>query len=163
MLLRLLLLPLLLPAAAAAELVPPYPTLPPSLPPSLPPAHTQVPIRIRNAHLVKALMADLKVKDEFDSSCDRLDLAVSPVLEKTMRYCLEAMEQLREQQMKFQYYERDCARLRSRFAMWQQKRRQENEHRRANGEEPLPEDDPSFKVRSFACSPATLLPHASIR
>lgn len=94
----------------------------------------ELPVRIRNPGLINALMFDLD-RSKMISNCDfeRLDLSTNPFLEKNLEYLCEWVDDLAQEQNKFQYYARAAARQK-----W--KKRQENEERRQAGEAPLPEE-----------------------
>ncbi|MFW8092173.1 hypothetical protein, partial [Klebsiella pneumoniae] len=60
-----------------------------------------------------------------------------------MEFLIGCMDDLSSERNKFQYYNRNLSRQQSQQQAWLQKRRQENMARKAAGEEPLPEEDPS--------------------
>uniref|UniRef100_A0A5B6Z2S2 Eukaryotic translation initiation factor 3 subunit H n=1 Tax=Davidia involucrata TaxID=16924 RepID=A0A5B6Z2S2_DAVIN len=59
---------------------------------------------------------------------------------------IECMDDLSMEQQKFQFYYRNLSRQQAQQQAWLQKRRAENMARKAAGEEPLPEEDPSNPV-----------------
>lgn len=90
----------------------------------------ELPLKIRNPGLINALMYDLQGMKTMNCDFDRLDLSTNPFLEKNLDYLCDWVDELANEQFKFQSYARNTARQR-----W--KRKQENEERRQNGDEPL--------------------------
>lgn len=74
---------------------------------------------------------------------ERLNLSIAPFLEKNLQSLIECADDLLAEQQKVTMYHKNVARQAQAMAAWLQKRRQENAARRAAGEEPLPEEDPS--------------------
>jgi len=100
----------------------------------------ELPLKIRNPGLINALMYDLQGMKTMNCDFDRLDLSTNPFLEKNLDYLCDWVDELANEQFKFQSYARNTARQR-----W--KRKQENEERRQNGEEPLGDSiDPQWKA-----------------
>eukprot|EP00955_Chlamydomonas_euryale_P054426 355816-Chlamydomonas_euryale.AAC.5 len=73
---------------------------------------------------------------------DRLNLSVAPFLERNIDALLECVDDIVAEQQKVTTYHKTVARQAQAMATWLQRRRQENQARRAAGEEPLPEEDP---------------------
>lgn len=105
----------------------------------------EIPIKILNSSLIQALITDLE-PDTIASQgdVDKLNLSLAPFLTKNMESLLECVDELVNEQSKVTSYHRNLARQAQQMASWLQKRKQENMSRRAAGEEPLPEEDPSL-------------------
>jgi translation initiation factor 3 subunit H len=74
---------------------------------------------------------------------DRLNLSVAPFLEKNIESLLDCVDDLVLEQQKVTTYHKNVARQAQQMTTWLQKRKQENQARRAAGEELLPEEDPT--------------------
>ncbi|KAG5231910.1 eukaryotic translation initiation factor [Salix suchowensis] len=107
----------------------------------------EIPIKVSNSALISAFMTELE-DDTPVTQCDydRLQLSSSPYLERNVEFLIECMDDLSIEQQKFQYYYRNLSRQQAQQQAWLQKRRSENMSRKAAGEEPLPEEDPSNPV-----------------
>jgi len=119
----------------------------------------EIPITIRNYHLVSAFLAELEEtgsKIQNDSVIAALDLSSNPFLEKNMEALLECMDDLGSEQLKFQYYQRNIQRQQAQQAAWLQKRKAENLARKLAGEELLPEEDPSNTIFKLVAEPSRL-------
>ena len=114
----------------------------------------EVPIKIRNSSLVQALIADL-VPDNAatQGDSDRLNLSMAPFLEKNLQSLMESVDDLMTEQQKVTMYHKNVARQAQQLAVWLQKRRQENQTRRAAGTRIA-----CMRRICQACSPA---PHPS--
>lgn len=107
----------------------------------------ELPVRVANSLLVSTLMGELESDaPATQADVDRLSLSTNPFLEKNLEFLIECMDDLAMEQQKFQYHTRNVARQQAQQLTWQQKRRAENAARRAAGEEPLPEEDPSNPI-----------------
>eukprot|EP00245_Coleochaete_scutata_P016900 TRINITY_DN8078_c0_g1_i1.p1 TRINITY_DN8078_c0_g1~~TRINITY_DN8078_c0_g1_i1.p1 ORF type:complete len:340 (-),score=78.77 TRINITY_DN8078_c0_g1_i1:576-1595(-) len=102
----------------------------------------EIPVKIANSTLVSALMNGLE-KDDPVTQCDfdRFGLSTHPFMEKNLEFLIECMDDLSMEQQKVQFYNRNVARQEAQRMAWLQKRRSENQARRAAGEELLPEDE----------------------
>ncbi|KAM3366918.1 hypothetical protein ACQJBY_009870 [Aegilops geniculata] len=107
----------------------------------------EIPIKVSNSALVSAFMKELEPESPV-SQCDfdRLKLSTAPFMERNLEFMIGCMDGLSSEQNKFQYYYRNLGRQQSQQQAWLQKRRQENMSRKAAGEEPLPEEDPSNPI-----------------
>jgi translation initiation factor 3 subunit H len=100
-------------------------------------------MQIHNSALIQALTAELEpVNTATQCDLDRLDLSVAPFLERNIDSLLECVDDLVAEQQKVTNHHKNVARQAQAMASWLQKRRQENQARRAAGEELLPEEDP---------------------
>ncbi|OEL38090.1 Eukaryotic translation initiation factor 3 subunit H, partial [Dichanthelium oligosanthes] len=104
-------------------------------------------IKVSNSALVSAFMKELEPESPV-TQCDfdRLKLSTAPFMERNLEFLIGCMDDLSSEQNKFQYYYRNVSRQQSQQQAWLQKRRQENMARKAAGEEPLPEEDPSNPI-----------------
>ncbi|KAH9649394.1 eukaryotic translation initiation factor 3 subunit H [Citrus sinensis] len=107
----------------------------------------EIPVKVSNSALISAFMTELE-PDTPVTQCDydRLQLSSSPFLERNMEFLIECMDDLSVEQQKFQFYYRSLTRQQAQQQSWLQKRRDENKARKAAGEEPLPEEDPSNPI-----------------
>ncbi|TQD69638.1 hypothetical protein C1H46_044829 [Malus baccata] len=107
----------------------------------------EIPIKVSNSALISAFMTELEADTPVvQCDYDRLQLSTSPFLERNMEFLIECMDDLSMEQQKFQYYYRNLSRQQAQQQAWIQKRRLENMARKAAGDEPLPEEDPSNPV-----------------
>lgn len=104
----------------------------------------ELPIRIRNPGLVNALIYDLQDNGAMDCDFDRLDLSSNPFLEKNLEMLCTWIDDLANEQYKFQSYVRNSLKQRHDQARWSDRRKKANEERRAAGEDPLPDDADGF-------------------
>ncbi|CAI0448544.1 unnamed protein product [Linum tenue] len=107
----------------------------------------EIPIKVSNSALISAFMTGLE-DDTPVTQCDydRLQLSTNPFLERSAEFLIECMDDLSMEQQKFQFYHRNLSRQQSQQQTWLQKRRAENMARKAAGDEPLPEEDPSNPI-----------------
>ncbi|KAG0494938.1 hypothetical protein HPP92_005932 [Vanilla planifolia] len=107
----------------------------------------EIPIKVSNSALISAFMTELEPESPvLQSDLDRLKLSTSPFMERNLEFLIECMDDLSAEQNKFQYYYRNLSRQQAQQQAWLQKRRTENMARKAAGEEPLPEEDPSNPI-----------------
>lgn len=104
----------------------------------------EIPITNHNSPLAVALMAEI----EGPTACtqldfDRLGLGVTPVLEKNVEFLNDCLDDLVDVQGKLSMYHNQLRRYQQSVAQWKLARRQENQARRAAGEEPLTEEPPA--------------------
>lgn len=76
-----------------------------------------------------------------DCDFDRLDLSTNPYLEKNLEFLCNWIDDLSNEQMKFNQYARNLQRQKQDQARWLQKRKQTNDERRAAGDNPLPDEE----------------------
>jgi len=107
----------------------------------------EIPIKIHNSYLVEAFLHELEEKGTAsDSAYERLDLSTNPFLEKNLEFLIECLDDLSQEQNKFQYYQRNLQKQQYQQNQWIQKRKLENVARKKSGEEILPEEDPSNPI-----------------
>ncbi|KAJ9147251.1 hypothetical protein P3X46_029430 [Hevea brasiliensis] len=107
----------------------------------------EIPIKVSNSALISAFMTELEA-DSPITQCDydRLQLSTNPFMERNVEFLIECMDELSMEQQKFQFYYRNLSRQQAQQQAWLQKRRSENMARKAAGEDPLPEEDPSNPI-----------------
>ncbi|XP_068666745.1 eukaryotic translation initiation factor 3 subunit H-like [Aristolochia californica] len=107
----------------------------------------EIPIKVSNSALISAFMTELEAETPV-AQCDydRLQLSTDPFMERNVEFLTECMDDLSFEQQKFQYYYRNLSRQQAQQQAWLQKRRAENMARKAAGEEPLLEEDPSNPI-----------------
>lgn len=110
----------------------------------------EVPIKIHNSYLVHAFLYELRETKKMSCDFDRLNLAVSSSLEKSMDDLSSLIDAHAQEQNKYQFYLRQDARVKQQRDNHLAKWRAENEQRVADGKEPLPEEDlsknPAFRL-----------------
>jgi len=116
----------------------------------------EVPIRISNSLLVKAFLFELTESKTMDSEFERLDLATNSFLEKNLECLIECLDDLSTEQNKLQFYQRNVQRQQVHQNAWLLKRKQENQVRKMNGEELLPEEDPTNPMFKPIAEPSRL-------
>jgi len=83
----------------------------------------ELPIKIRNSGLINALVYDLRDALPESTPFDQLDLSTNPYLERHLERLCRWVDDLAEEQAKFQYYTRAVARAKQEQARWAAKRR----------------------------------------
>ncbi|THU46579.1 hypothetical protein C4D60_Mb09t06420 [Musa balbisiana] len=117
----------------------------------------EIPIKISNSALISAFMTELEPESPVcQCDYDRLKLSTAPYMERNLEFLIDCMEDLSSEQNKFQYYYRSLSRQQAQQQAWLQKRRVENMARKAAGEEPLPEEDPSNSIFKTIPEPSHL-------
>lgn len=105
----------------------------------------EVPVRVRNAHLFRAMlfeMADSSRADVEGVDFDRLDLASNRFLELNLQFVLDRVSELAAMQRETSYWEKEIHRKRSQQQMAAEARALQNKERIKAGEEPYPEEEP---------------------
>lgn len=117
----------------------------------------EIPIEVRNSALVTGLMqlvgSDAPVTQV---DFDRFNVSTNPFLEKNLEFLVECMDDLSYEAQRVNQHQRNLQRLQVQQAQWIQKRRQENLQRKAAGQEPLPEEDPSNPIFKPVPEPSRL-------
>jgi len=106
----------------------------------------EIPIKIHNSLLTKALLWELDEVAEMDPEFERLDISTNPFLEKNLEFLIECLDDLSQEQNKFTYHQRTVQRQQLQQLQWKQKRKNENAMRKSNGQEQLPEEDPTNSI-----------------
>ena len=120
----------------------------------------EVPIRVNNSPLVKAMLMDLVDTtsggdDDVDCDFSRLDLSCNPFLEKSTELLIDQIDELTVLQNNAQYWERKLHGQKKAQEDFFESLRVDNDHRKVKGEPLLPvkpvASDPIFKgVPDFA-------------
>lgn len=107
----------------------------------------EIPIKVSNSALISSFMTVLEPDSQVvQCDLDRLKLSTAPFMERNLEFLIDCMDDLSSEQNKLQYYYRNLSRQQTQQQTWLQKRRTENLARKAAGEEPLPEEDPSNPI-----------------
>jgi translation initiation factor 3 subunit H len=101
----------------------------------------EVPIVIKNSHLINALCCEVEESKPTDNPYNYLDLATSSMLEKNVKSLIESVDEMSQDANKFFNYQRQLIRQQQAKQQFQAKRASENALRVARGEQPLPDDD----------------------
>lgn len=103
---------------------------------------TEVPIVIKNSHLMNALLLELQEQIPLDiGGAQFLDLGTSGTLETQLRVMMDAVDELNQESIKFNKHQNVVLKQYQEKTRWVQKRQQENQARAARGEDPLPDED----------------------
>lgn len=103
---------------------------------------TEVPIVIKNSHLMNALLLELQEQIPLDiGGVSHLDLGTSGTLETQLRVMMDAVDELNQESIKFNKHQNVVLKQYQDKTRWVQKRQSENQARAARGEDPLPEED----------------------
>eukprot|EP01100_Stratorugosa_tubuloviscum_P001070 TRINITY_DN1240_c4_g1_i1.p1 TRINITY_DN1240_c4_g1~~TRINITY_DN1240_c4_g1_i1.p1 ORF type:complete len:343 (-),score=162.44 TRINITY_DN1240_c4_g1_i1:118-1146(-) len=106
-------------------------------------------LTIRKSQVYNACVSDLENSHGWSSlntAFGALDLASGPYLEKNVESLVQCLDDLSSEQNKFQYYQRQLQRNHHLVDQYN-KRIEENELRKLNGERPLPElEQPQLKI-----------------
>jgi len=102
---------------------------------------TEIPVVIRNSHLVNVLMCELEQKATESEKYQFLDLATSSMLEKNLRQLIECVDDVAADTNKYLTFQKLYQRQQQSKQQHIHKRTQENSARAAKGEPPLPEED----------------------
>eukprot|EP00271_Cylindrocystis_brebissonii_P011825 TRINITY_DN29792_c0_g1_i1.p1 TRINITY_DN29792_c0_g1~~TRINITY_DN29792_c0_g1_i1.p1 ORF type:complete len:357 (-),score=93.92 TRINITY_DN29792_c0_g1_i1:404-1474(-) len=118
----------------------------------------ELPVRVANSSLVSSIMGGLANPNHTatQADVDRLSLSTNPFMERNLEFLIECMDDLGMEQQKLQFYSRNVARQQAQQLVWHQKRRAENIARKAAGEEPLPEEEPSNPLFKALPEPSRL-------
>jgi len=103
--------------------------------------YEEVPIVLKNSHLMNALCCELEDKNEEENSYPFLDLATGPVLEKNLKLLMECVDELNQDVNRYFGYQRQAVKQKQAIQQYVAKRDAENMQRIARGEEPLPDED----------------------
>merc|ERR1712002_1074098 len=103
---------------------------------------TQVPIVIKNSHLMNALMLEMSEQLTLDvGGTQFLDLGTAHTLETELRAMMDAVDELNQESIKFNKHQNMVLKQYQEKTRWIQKRQLENQARASRGEEPLPDED----------------------
>jgi len=107
----------------------------------------EVPIKLANCGLIRAFLFE-QTRKGITMECDfsRLDLSTNPFLCKNLEFLIAYVDDLCMEHQKYQTFERQSQRQKQEQQRVIMKRKEENKQRRDNGEELLPEEDPSNQL-----------------
>ncbi|XP_019787662.1 eukaryotic translation initiation factor 3 subunit H isoform X2 [Lagenorhynchus albirostris] len=100
----------------------------------------EVPIVIKNSHLINVLMWELEKKSAVADKHELLSLASSH-LGKTLQLLMDRVDEMSQDIVKYNTYMRNTSKQQQQKHQYQQRRQQENMQRQSRGEPPLPEED----------------------
>uniref|UniRef100_A0A8C2X0A9 Eukaryotic translation initiation factor 3 subunit H n=1 Tax=Cyclopterus lumpus TaxID=8103 RepID=A0A8C2X0A9_CYCLU len=103
----------------------------------------EVPILIKNSHLINALMWDLEDKSTVADKHELLNLSSSNHLEKSLQLLMDRVDDMSQDIVKYNTYSRNQSKQQQQKHQYVQRRQQENTQRQSRGEPPLPEEDTS--------------------
>jgi len=102
-----------------------------------------------SSHMAGAALVSLEISDEFSAEKEmglsRLDFVEKPILESTMEYVINDMDELGKEAGKYAMFVRQFVRNSSSHIERLRKRKAENRTRKQAGQDPLPEEDVSWK------------------
>ena len=108
----------------------------------------EIPIKIHNAELTKALLVELARGDNGVSSFEKLDLAVNPYLEKHVESLQDELDDMIGEMAKMHDYLKGAQLVKQKRMKWIQERKATNRERKKSGLELLPEDDSGLDVKT---------------
>ena len=101
----------------------------------------EVPIVIKNSHLINVLMWELEKKSAVADKHELLSLASSNHLGKNLQLLMDRVDEMSQDIVKYNTYLRNTSKQQQQKHQYQQRRQQENMQRQSRGEPPLPEED----------------------
>eukprot|EP01119_Soliformovum_irregulare_P019797 TRINITY_DN633_c0_g1_i1.p1 TRINITY_DN633_c0_g1~~TRINITY_DN633_c0_g1_i1.p1 ORF type:complete len:336 (-),score=88.44 TRINITY_DN633_c0_g1_i1:118-1125(-) len=116
----------------------------------------EIPVVIQNSTLAKCFLFEAEEQKALNVDLSVLNLASNPFLERSLDFLNDGLDDLAQEQNKFQYYQRSLARQQTQQAGWLAKRRNENAARKAQDEPLLPETDPTNPIFKSLAEPSRL-------
>ncbi|XP_073702645.1 eukaryotic translation initiation factor 3 subunit H-A-like [Garra rufa] len=101
----------------------------------------EVPIVIKNSHLINVLLLDLQGKSTVADKHELLNLSSSNHLEKSLQLLMDRVDDMSQEIVKFNTYCRNLTKQQQQKQQYLQRRQQENTQRQSRGDPPLPEED----------------------
>ena len=101
----------------------------------------EVPIVIKNSHLVNELLLELSEQIPVGLGNQFLDLGTADVLEGQLKHLMETVDELNQEAIKFNKFQNASVKQFQDKTRWLQRRQLENNARTSRGEEPLPDED----------------------
>jgi len=101
----------------------------------------EVPIVIKNSHLMNELLLELSEQIPVEAGSQFLDLGTADVLEEQLKFLMDTVDDLNQESIKFNKYQNMAVKQIQDKTRWLQRRQQENAARTARGEDPLTEED----------------------
>jgi len=103
---------------------------------------TEVPVVIRNSHLMNALLLELEEQVPLDiGGAQFMDLGTSETLEAQLRVMMDALDELNSESLKFNKHQQLVLKQIQEKNKYIQRRTQENKQRIDRNEDPLPMED----------------------
>merc|ERR1712051_443390 len=119
---------------------------------------TEVPIVIKNSHLVNALLLELSEQIGLGMGGTQfLDLGTAHTLETQLRAIMDNVDELNQESIKFNKHQNMLLKQYQEKTRWIQKRQLENQARVSRGEEALPDEDLSKMFKTMP-APSRLNP-----
>uniref|UniRef100_A0A671KU92 Eukaryotic translation initiation factor 3 subunit H n=1 Tax=Sinocyclocheilus anshuiensis TaxID=1608454 RepID=A0A671KU92_9TELE len=101
----------------------------------------EVPIVIKNSHLISVLLWELEDKSTAADKHELLNLSSSTHLEKSLQMLMDRVDDMSQDIVKYNNYCRSLSKQQQQKHQYIQRRQQENAQRQSRGEPPLPEED----------------------
>ncbi|KAI5621495.1 eukaryotic translation initiation factor 3 subunit H-B [Silurus asotus] len=101
----------------------------------------EVPIVIKNSHLINVLLWELENKSTAVEKHELLSLSSSSHLEKSLQMLMDRVDEMCQDINKYNNYSRSLSKQQQQKHQYVQRRQQENTQRQSRGEPPLPEED----------------------
>ncbi|XP_056335483.1 eukaryotic translation initiation factor 3 subunit H-B [Danio aesculapii] len=101
----------------------------------------EVPIVIKNSHLINVLLWELEEKSTAADKHELLSLSNSSHLEKSLQMLMDRVDDMSQDIVKYNNYSRSLSKQQQQKHQYVQRRQQENTQRQSRGEPPLPEED----------------------
>eukprot|EP00967_Tisochrysis_lutea_P135212 scaffold239590_cov28-Tisochrysis_lutea.AAC.2 len=111
----------------------------------------ELPIKVRNSHMSSALLLELQDECGIKANAadfQRLELHTNPFLEKQMQLLIECTDDMQQESIKLQYYERNSQRQKAAQQQYLAKKKAEKAAKLLKGEAIVEEDlsaNPLFK------------------
>ncbi|XP_055490559.1 eukaryotic translation initiation factor 3 subunit H-B [Leucoraja erinacea] len=103
----------------------------------------EVPIIIKNSHLVNVLLWELEEKSSVSEKQELLNLASGNHLEKNLQLLMDRVDEMSQDIIKYNTYMRNVSKQQQQKQQYLHRRQLENTQRQTRGETPLPEEDSS--------------------
>lgn len=101
----------------------------------------EVPITIKNSHLVNEVLLELSEEIPTERGNQFLDLGTADVLETQLKHLMDSVDEVNQESIKFNKYQTMAMKQFQDKTRYLQRRQQENSARAARNEEELPEED----------------------
>lgn len=108
----------------------------------------EIPVTIKTSNLVNVLISEVIGENTFTGKEEFMSLSTGSYLEKNVHSLIEGADELCQDAQKLHNYQRNVARQQQQIDNYKQRRQQENDARKARGEQPLPDEDLSKVFRS---------------
>ena len=95
----------------------------------------EVPIVIKNSHLMNELLLELSEQIPVEAGSQFLDLGTADVLEEQLKFLMDTVDDLNQESIKFNKYQNMAVKQIQDKTRWLQRRQQENSARNARGKE----------------------------